>query len=86
MMEEKDSILENKTEQKEKANDDFILCEKGELKFKGMFQQFIEIQQDRYTLNSMFEKEIDPFKINKIILIFKSKHGKSKRLIIQEKE
>lgn len=82
----KENIFGSETEQMEKANDDNIEFKTGEMKFKGIFQKFIESFEAKYSLNSMFEKEPDPFKVKRIIIVFTSKKGKSKRLIIQEKE
>jgi len=83
-----ENIIGNKADVKhnEQTKDDLIQFKPGEMKFKGLLKTFIEIQQDRYTLYSMFEKEPDPYRIKRVIFVFTSKKGKSKRLIIQEED
>jgi hypothetical protein len=86
-MEEKENqMLDNEITRTIKENDELIECEKGELKFRGLFQKFIESFEAKYSINSMLEKEIEIYKVKRVILIFKSNKGRSKRVIIQEKE
>jgi hypothetical protein len=44
MTEEK--MFDKEIKQKIKENDEIIECEKGEMKFRGMFQKFIETFED----------------------------------------
>jgi len=69
-----------------KENDEIIECEKGDMKFRGLFQKLIESFEAKYSINSMLEKEIETYKIKRAILIFQSNKGHTKRVIIQEKE
>jgi hypothetical protein len=84
MTEEK--MFDKETKQTIKENDELIECEKGEMKFRGLFQKFIETFEAKYSINSMLEKEIETYKLKRVILIFQSNKGKSKRVIIQESE
>lgn len=84
MTEEK--MFDKEMKQTIKDNDEIIECEKGEMKFRGMFQKFIETFEAKYSINSMLEKEIETYKIKRVILIFQSNRGRAKRVIIQEEE
>ena len=84
MTEEK--MFDKEIKQKIKENDEIIECEKGEMKFRGMFQKFIETFEAKYSISSMVEKEIETYKLKRVILIFQSNKGHSKRVIIQEEE
>jgi len=84
MTEEK--MFDKETKQTIKENDELIECEKGEMKFRGLFQKFIETFEAKYSINSMLEKEIETYKLKRIILIFQSNRGRAKRVIIQEEE
>jgi len=84
MTEEK--MFDKETKQKIKENDEIIECEKGEMKFRGMFQKFIKTFEAKYSISSMVEKEIETYKLKRVILIFQSNKGHSKRVIIQEEE
>ncbi len=84
MTEEK--MFDKEVKQTTKENDELIECAKGEMKFRGMFQKFIETFEAKFSINSMVEKEIETFKIKRVILIFQSNKGRAKRVIIQEEQ
>jgi len=84
MTEEK--MFDKDTKQTTKENDEIIECEKGDMKFRGLFQKFIESFELKYSINSMLEKDIETYKLKKVILIFQSSRGHSKRVIIQEQQ
>lgn len=77
-----------KSENDKTSTEEIIEFKPGEMKFKGVFQTFIDSLEARYSLTDFLlkDKEIDHYKLKKIVLIFSNKKGAVQRMTIEEGE
>ena len=75
-----------KSENDKTSTEETIEFKPGEMKFKGVFQTFIDSLEARYSLTDFLlkDKKIDYYKLKKIVLIFSNKKGAVQRMTIQE--
>lgn len=75
-----------KSENDKISTEETIEFKPGEMKFKGLFQTFIDSLESRYSLTDFLlkDKEVDHYKLKKIVLIFSNKKGTVRRMTIKE--
>ena len=77
-----------KSENDKLSTEEIIEFKPGEMKFEGVFQTFIDSLEARYSLTDFLlkDKEIDHYKLKKIVLIFSNKKGATQRMTIKEEK